>query len=140
MIYVDTSVLIALHLHESNSEIAAKWYAKCAQPLASAFWCVTEFASALGIKQRIGQIDATQAAGAWARFGRQCSSDLQLIAVGPRLFHAAALLTLEPSSKLRSGDALHLACAIEANVNSIATFDEALANNATRMKLKLTFG
>ena len=52
MVYVDTSVLVALHLDEAKSADVARWYAACTDELVSAMWCVTEFASALGDFQK----------------------------------------------------------------------------------------
>jgi uncharacterized protein len=139
MVYVDTSVLVALHLNEPNSHLAERWYAKCTEPMVSAIWCVTEFASALGIKLRTEQITAEQSAAAWLRFEVQCRNELQLVSVEADLFHKAALLALNSESKLRSGDSLHLACAMALKANSLATFDGVLATNSERLELKLVF-
>lgn len=137
MVYVDTSVLVALHLNEAKSAAVARWYGSCTDELVSAMWCVTEFASALGIKQRTGQISADEARAGWQRFERLCANDLQLLAVVPSTFHRAAVLTLDATTGLRAGDSLHLAAALEAKAKSIATLDEVLAKNAKRMKLGL---
>jgi uncharacterized protein len=137
MVYVDTSVLVALHLNESRSADVARWYAACTDELVSAMWCVTEFASALGIKQRTGQISSDEAQSAWQRFERLCANDLQLLAVEPATFHRAAVLTLDATTSLRAGDSLHLAAAIEIKAKSMATLDDVLAKNAKRMKLRL---
>jgi predicted nucleic acid-binding protein len=51
MLYVDTSVLVALCTNEAKTADVVKWYANCTEELASAAWCVTEFASAI---QRLG--------------------------------------------------------------------------------------
>jgi predicted nucleic acid-binding protein len=140
MVYVDTSVLVALCVHEPKSIAAARWYAACREELVCAVWCVTEFASALGIKQRTLQITTEQAANAWQAFERFCASDLKLLPIDPSTFHRAAELTLDAASGLRSGDALHLAVALDARAKSMATFDEVLARNAMRVKIKpLTF-
>lgn len=64
LVYVDTSVLVPLFLNEPGSTAAARWYAQEKSELVAAAWCVPEFASALGIKQRTGAIDAQQAQGA----------------------------------------------------------------------------
>ena len=136
MVYVDTSVLVALLAHESNSAAVARWYATTKAELVAAAWCVTEFASALGIKQGTGQMNTAQARSAWERFGSLVASDLRLLPVDPLNFHRAATLTLEPSSSLRAGDALHLACAMHAGAKSLATLDEVLARNALRFKIK----
>lgn len=140
MVYVDTSVLVALHLHESGSAAAARWYAACTDSLVAAAWCVTEFASALAIKQRTGQIDAPMAEAAWQRFERQCANDLQLLPVLPATFHHAAMLIQDSTSGLRAGDGLHLAAAMDAGATSLATLDGNFAKNAQRLKFRMALG
>lgn len=140
MVYVDTSVLVALIVHETHSAAVAKWYAGSRAELVAAAWCVPEFASALGIKQRTGQLDTTQASQAWEHFERLVAHDLKLLHVEPPDFHRAAVMVLDAGSALRAGDALHLACAERAGANSMATLDAVLACSALRFKIKpLTF-
>lgn len=136
MIYFDTSALVALIVNEPSSVSVATWYARAKGDLVSAVWCVTEFASALGIKQRTGQIDRAQAETAWANFGRLAANDLQLLPLEAAHFHRAATLVLDASSSLRAGDALHLACAQLAGAKSIATLDDVMARTAMRLKIK----
>lgn len=136
MVYVDTSALVALVVNESHSAAVARWYAGSRAELVSAAWCVTEFASALGLKQRSRQLDAEQALQAWERFGRLVANDLKLLPVAPANFHRAAVLVLDAGSALRAGDALHLACAEQAGARSIATLDAVMARNAQRLKIK----
>jgi predicted nucleic acid-binding protein len=133
--YVDTSALVALFLNEPKSADVAHWYASCGDELVSSVWCVTEFASALGIKQRTGQITPEQANGAWLNFERLCGNDLRLIPAESALFHHAAVMTLVVESGLRAGDALHLASALAAKVTHILTLDQVFARNASRMKM-----
>jgi uncharacterized protein len=141
VIYVDTSVLVALVVNEASSAAVAQWYAASKAPLVSAAWCVPEFASALGIKQRTGHLTAEQAQEAWATFGRFVANDVQLLPVEPADFHRAALLTLQAASALRAGDALHLACAERANAKTVATLDAVMVANAKRLGLKaVVFG
>ena len=130
MIYVDTSVLVAMYVREGKSRAVDRWYSACTDDLVSSSWCVTEFASALGIKQRTGQIDESAALVAWQQFERLCANDLQLLPVGTSTCHTAAILTLDAGSSLRAGDALHLAAAHEAKAMSMATLDATLAKNA----------
>lgn len=137
MVYVDTSVLVALYTKEIKSVDVSRWYAACSEELVSAVWCVSEFASALGIKQRTGQLSNTEGQAAWMQFERMCANDLQLLPIEPGTFHRAAVLTLDAASGLRAGDALHLAAALDIKAKSIATLDEVLAKNAKRMKIKL---
>lgn len=137
MLYVDTSVLVALCTNEAKTADVVNWYAECADELASAAWCVTEFASALGIKRRTGQLTESQAQAAWVKFERMCANDLQLLAVEAITFHKAAMLTMNVAEGLRAGDALHLACAMQAKATGMVTLDALMAKNAKRHKLKL---
>lgn len=137
MVYVDTSVLVPLFLNEPHSVAAANWYAREKSELVAAVWCIPEFASALGIKQRTGAIDAQQAQGVWARFERMVAADLRLLPVAPADFRRAAELVLDAASALRAGDALHLACAEASGAKRIATLDDVLSRNAKRLKIKL---
>ena len=136
MVYVDTSVLVPLFLNEPSSQAAAEWYAREKSELVAAAWCIPEFASALGIKQRTGAINAQQARGAWERFERMVAADLRLLLVEPANFHRAAELVLDAGSALRAGDALHLACAEAAGAKQMATLDDVLSHNAQRLKIK----
>ncbi len=133
--YVDTSVLVALCVNEPKSEDVSRWYAKCKDKLVSSVWCVTEFASALGIKQRTGQITAEEAQIAWQSFQRLCANDLTLLSPDADIFHKAAFLTLDAATGLRAGDALHLTSALQANVKRMATLDDVFARNAKQRKI-----
>lgn len=137
MVYVDTSVWVALVVPEAKSGSVLKWFASTRMQFASSIWCLTEFASALGIKQRRGDIDAEQAAAGWQRFERLTVSDLTLLEPASTQFHRAAVLALAPASGLRAADALHLACAEQAGVGSFATLDQVQARGAQQLKMKL---
>lgn len=136
MIYVDTSALVALIVNEPGSSSVAAWYSAVRSELVSAAWCVTEFGSALGLKQRTVQLDAAQAQSAWERFERLVANDLRLLPVEAVDFHRAAMLTLDAASGIRAGDALHLACAERAGAKGLVTLDKVMAGNASRVKLK----
>jgi uncharacterized protein len=135
MLYVDTSVLVALCTHETRTIDIVRWYEHCTDELASAAWCVTEFASAMGLKQRTGQLNEAQAQAAWMQFERVCANDLQLLPVETTTFHKAAILTMKSATGLRAGDALHLACAMEAKAKGMVTLDVILAKNAQNHKI-----
>ncbi len=137
MLYVDTSVLVALCTNEAKTTEVVKWYGNCTDELASAAWCVTEFASALGLKQRTGQLNEEQAQAAWMQFERVCANDLQLLPVETMTFHKAAVLTMKSAAGLRAGDALHLACAMEAKAKGMVTLDMVLGRNAKNHKIHL---
>ena len=136
MLYVDTSVLVALCTREAKTADVIKWYSACTGELASAAWCVTEFASAMGLKQRTGQLTQEQAQNAWLQFERVCANDLQLLPVEMMVFNKAAVLTMDAATTLRAGDALHLACALDAKAQGLVTLDAVMAKNAKRLQLK----
>jgi hypothetical protein len=136
MVYVDTSALVALIVNEPGSAAVAAWYEAARGELVSAAWCVTEFGSALGLKQRTAQVDADQARAAWKWFERLVANDVRLLPVETVDFHRAAMLTLDASSGIRAADALHLACAERAGARSLVTLDAVMAKNARRVKLK----
>lgn len=135
MLYVDTSVLVALCTNEAKTIEVVRWYENCTDELASAAWCVTEFASAMGLKQRTGQLSEEQAQAAWMQFERVCANDLQLLPVEIMTFHKAAVLTMKSATGLRAGDALHLACAMEAKAKGMVSLDVVLAKNAQNHKI-----
>lgn len=135
MLYVDTSVLVALCTNEAKTIEVVRWYENCTDELASAAWCVTEFASAMGLKQRTGQLSEEQAQAAWMQFERVCANDLQLLPVEIMTFHKAAVLTMKSATGLRAGDALHLACAMQAKAKGMVSLDVVLAKNAQNHKI-----
>lgn len=135
MVYVDTSVLVPLFLHEPHSSAVAGWYAAETRALVAAAWCVPEFAGALALKQRTGALDMAQAQAAWDRFERLVAADLRLVGVEATHFHRAATLVRDAAGGLRAGDALHLACAEAAGARQIATLDAVMARSARRLAI-----
>jgi predicted nucleic acid-binding protein len=130
MIYLDTSAAVPMFVPEPASPAIEAWFESCAEPLVSSDWIVTEFSSALSIKVRKGEISAKQAQAAWKDFDVFCKSGLRLLPVSRKAFTEAAGMVRNAASGLRSGDALHLAMALEAGASGIATADETLAKNA----------
>ncbi len=71
MLYLDTSLLVAVLTNEAETERMQHWLGQ--QPvddLAVSDWVATEFSSALSIKLRTGQIGAAHRADALATFAR----------------------------------------------------------------------
>jgi len=138
MIYLDTSAAVPMFVPEPSSPAIEAWFESSAEPLVSSDWIVTEFSSALSIKVRQGEISAKQAQAAWKDFDAFCASGLRLLPVSRKAFAEAARMARNAASGLRSGDALHLAMALEAGASAIATTDEALAKNAKANGLALS--
>ena len=136
MLYVDTSVLVALLTQESKTFDVIKWYGSCKQDLVSSHWCVTEFASALGLKQKTGQLTKAQAQASWTKFERLCQQDLQLLSNAAIHFYDAALLAIDTAINVRAGDALHLASATANKAKGLVSLDISLLKSAQLLKLK----
>jgi predicted nucleic acid-binding protein len=136
MIYLDTSAAVPLFVREPASSAVDAWFEACAEPLLSSDWIVTEFASALSIKERSGMLSAKDARAAWRGFEAFCESGLRLLTVSRQAFREGARLARQQGHGLRAGDALHLAVVLEAGAGSIATLDRTLAANARRLKLR----
>jgi hypothetical protein len=138
MVYIDTSVVVSLLAREPKSVDVVGWFRRLDEPPASADWLVTEFSSAISIKVRSGQIGEAQGRRLRKEFGELASAGLRLVAVSRQAIYRAADLIAQHQSGLRSGDALHLAVAMELGVDEIATLDSTLARNAKRNGLALT--
>jgi len=136
MVYLDTSAAVALFVPESASEQVAAWFAACAEQVVAADWILTEFASALSLKQRRGEIKAEDAQILWSEFKVFCGTGLRLIPVTRVAFEEAARMVRDADSGLRAGDSLHLAVALEVGATRLVTTDATLAVNATRKGLQ----
>lgn len=137
MLYVDSSILVGLCTKETKSPSINKWYENSRDlQLISSTWMFTEFASALSIKERTGQITPKESKNAWKIFEAICNNDIELMSIDNKVFYSAGLLVLDSSSKLRSGDALHLAAAKFFKAKAIITLDKVLEKNASRLKIK----
>lgn len=135
--YLDTSVAVPLFVAEPLSDQVDRWLAACDAPVVSSDWIITEFASALSLKERSGALAARDAKAAWRNFETFFQSGLRLLPVNRGTFEAAAKMTREPAHGLRAGDALHLAAALEMGAQTIATLDTVMTANAKRLKMKV---
>jgi predicted nucleic acid-binding protein len=136
MIYLDTSVVVALLTPEDRSPQALDWFALCRGPLISSDWLITETHSALGIKQRHHGISphARQAAG--ERFERLLQAGVELRSLDRGRFRQAADLLQDPALGLRAGDALHLAVALHSRCNRLASFDGRMLQAAAALGME----
>ena len=136
MIYVDTSILVALCTTEEKSEAVDKWYEKSTVKMFTSTWAFTEFSSALSLKVRTNQITEKQSREAWNKFDNLCQNDIELLPIERKTYYSAGILVVDSKSNLRSGDALHLAAAKQFKSKSLATLDKVLAKNVGRVKIK----
>jgi hypothetical protein len=138
MIYVDTSALVALLTVEPTTPAVKKWFIANTESLVSADWCAVEFASALAAKLRAKQLRPVHVRAAHKAFEALAASGLRLLPVTRTACQRAAALAKPAGDKLRAGDALHLAVALEAGADELAGLDDAMNSNATRLGLRLS--
>ena len=136
MIYVDTSILVALCTTEEKSEAVDKWYEKSTVKMFSSTWAFTEFSSALSLKVKTNQITEKQSREAWNKFDNLCQNDIELLPIESKTYYSAGMLVVDSKSNLKAGDALHLAAAKQFKSKSLATLDKVLAKNVGRVKIK----
>jgi len=132
MVYLDTSAAVPLFVLEPASDRIAAWFAVCSDPIVAADWIVTEFASALSVKEQRGEIAAESARHEFVAF---CGTGLRLVPVSRKTFEEAARMVRDAASGLRSGDSLHRAVALEIGASSMATADANLDANAKKKGL-----
>lgn len=137
MVYVDTSVIVALLTVEPSTQRITAWYAGLSDTPACSDWLLTEFSSALSIKLRTGQITEATAKRVRKEFALLTDGGLRIIPVSRGAFaHAAEMVKLHGHG-LRAGDALHLAVALELGASHMATLDGTLAANVKRNGMEL---
>ena len=130
MIYLDTSVVVALLTPEDRSPQALDWFAQCREPLISSDWLITETHSALGLKQRHYGLSPEFSQAAGEQFERLLQSGVELRSLERDRFRQAAELLRDPALGLRAGDALHLAVALHSHCTQLASFDRQMLTAA----------
>ena len=114
------------------------WLEGCTATLVSSDWILPEFASALGIKVRRGELQHRHAKAAWEEFERFSQAGLRLVPVNRETFFRAAQLIRQNRGSLRAGDSLHLASAVEIGASALATADAELEKNARAVGITVT--
>lgn len=130
MIYVDTSVLVALHVREPHSEAALNWFRqRTGMRLTFSQWAMLECGSALSRKMRAGKLTDAQRLAAEGALAETLAANFNLVAVDAAHFATATSMVRHHHTGLRSGDALHLAIA-QGQSARIATLDSTLVEAA----------
>ena len=105
--------------------------------LMTARWCVVEVASGLSIKVRRGELLQSQASQLMDAFEQMIRGQVSLLAEAASDYDLASSLCRNAISRLRAGDALHLAVASRAAASHLVTLDKVMAANAQLMGIKL---
>jgi uncharacterized protein len=128
MVYVDTSALVPLFIHEPSSDAIIDWLASSGEPLAISEWTLVEFASAAAIKRRAGHVTVNLAKEATAHMYEFARKHCTVAVPARESFRRAVELVGE--LKLRAGDALHLAIAESLHAQAILCLDHSMIEAA----------
>ena len=130
MIYVDTSAFVPMFVREPASGAVINWIESSGEQLALSEWTLVEFASALSIKARVGQVGPTLSKRATVRAWQFVRSHCAVATPERNEFRRAAELVANPALGLRAGDALHLAIAESLNASAVLCLDRAMVKSA----------
>ncbi|UGX87329.1 type II toxin-antitoxin system VapC family toxin [Phyllobacterium meliloti] len=133
MLYIDTSVLVAVLTAESQTERMLDFLgAQHAEPLAVSDWTITEFSSALSLKVRMKQLEVQHRNSSLAAFHRLVGESFETLPITGTQFRSAAQIADQYAAGIRARDALHLAVAIHHGA-TIYTLDRKFAEAAENM-------
>jgi predicted nucleic acid-binding protein len=105
--YLDTSLLVPLPIREPGTpRVQAFLSAGAAKALLISPWTITEFSSALALKERVRSISRQERRAALTMFEKFRSLRLELVPMEAADFEAAARLCDASAAPLRAGDAL----------------------------------
>jgi uncharacterized protein len=130
MIYLDTSVLISALTKEARTAAMQVWLLRQGVgQLTISEWVVTEFSSALAIKQRSAQIDPIMRQAALQEFARLRQDTFRVVPILASSYRLATSYCDQVDLSIRASDALHLAICKE-NGGSLGTLDRRFAEAA----------
>lgn len=136
MLYFDTSFLTPLILEESTSAKVEAFIAKLpAGELYVSHWTRVEFASLIAREVRMGGLTEADAVAAIDQFDELVAESCQVLAPGAADFELAKRFVQHFATKLRAGDALHLAIASNHGAKIIYSLDGGLLAAAKILKI-----
>jgi uncharacterized protein len=134
ILYLDTAVLLSLHLYDSKTETVTKALNKDKYSFAVSGWCAAEAASALGILVRRKELES--------KLATEVLDGIELFVAESQVL-TIEYATLQMSTQwlknfnlgLRAGDAVHAAlCKI--NDITLATTDRQLIRAVKKLQVK----
>jgi predicted nucleic acid-binding protein len=141
MRYFDTSFLAPLILEEATSTKTEAFFAKLpVGELYVSHWTRVEFASLIAREVRMGGLAEADALLAIAQFDELVTDSFQIVTPGIADYELAKAYIQHFATKLRAGDALHLAIASNHGAQTFYTLDEGLLNAAKLMKVRASRG
>lgn len=128
MLYLDTSILVALLSQEGGSEAAQQllddWLSAGRSAVCSD-WAAAEFRCAIAAKHRAGLIAASDLPLLALALDGLSADKLEAAAILPSdVVRSGELAIARPAMRLRAGDALHIAIAARLGVTHFLSFDQ----------------
>jgi predicted nucleic acid-binding protein len=141
MLYFDTSFLAPLILEEATSAKIEAFFARLPTgELYVSHWTRVEFSSLIAREVRMGGLAESDALLAIGQFDEMVADSFQVLAPGVADYELAKEYIQNFATKLRAGDALHLAIASNNGTKTFHTLDEGLLNAARLLKVHASRG
>ncbi|WP_375456474.1 type II toxin-antitoxin system VapC family toxin [uncultured Methylobacterium sp.] len=135
-VYLDTSVLVALLTDDPLTERADAFFRSRAPIAVVSDFAAAEFASALGRRVRMNEIDAEQARAAFSTLDHWLLRVAHRVELNPSDVADAATFLRRLDLTLRTPDALNIALCRRASA-VLATFDDKMAAAAQALGLEI---
>lgn len=140
MIYLDASVIVSAITKEPRTEAVQRWLANQGDnELCISGWTITEVASALSMKVRMGHLGVNEAAHLQRNWRTALADGLKKMPVVSEAFERAVNTLANHALGLRAGDALHIAIA-DLNGCNLATLDKVMASAARQLGVEVVDG
>lgn len=134
--YLDTSVIVSILVHESSSEPSRRWLeAQATGTMAISTWVETELSSALALKVRTGELSRNDMFQALVLFRTSLLTGMVCHDVLTSDFKRAQNYLESGDHVIRVGDAMHLAIASRLGL-AIATNDRKLQEAAKALEFE----
>ena len=141
MVYLDTSFVAPLVIAENSSD-AVDAFVRKVKPgeLTTSMWTQVELSGLVSRKVRMGELSDSQAGVVRREFDRVLGESFEILTPTAADFAAAAKYLEMPKTRLRAGDALHLAIAANHRAKRILTLDQGFVEAGRLLKLPVTLG
>ncbi len=141
MLYCDTSILVPLFLHEATSGRVERFFSR--QPegeLSISHWSCIEFSSLLARDVRMGLFSSKMALEIDTEFEAMVAASFFTILPTINDFSLARQFLQRHETKLRGGDALHLAIASNHGARAIYSLDQGVLKAGRLLGLPVDSG
>lgn len=141
MLYFDTSFIAPLILEEAVSEKIEVFLGKLpVGELSISHWTRVEFSSLIAREVRMGGLPEPVALKAIIQFDELVAESFRVLVPGPADYELAKGYIQHFATKLRAGDALHLAVVHNHAIKTFYTLDDGLLRAARLLKVHASRG